>query len=470
MLPAHRMWGEFAGSSLPRGCLVFQCVLKLGIFYGVHGLASVMQPIELPLATGERTQTLQTLLDVREQLPFTGYALSPWLGGRTEGLRRLAAFDVSAYARTRNLVGPGSGVSHLGPYIRHGLLTLTECRTAAIRKSGGNPPVKFLQELAWREYYQRVYEQLGDAITHTNLEAPKVVLGNRPLPDDIRFGTTGLACMDENINMLRETGYMYNHARMWVASYIIHHRKVAWQHGAQMFLQHLLDGDPASNSLGWQWIASTYSHKPYLFDQGNVQRFSDHCTRCAAARNGSCPFREYIDIPPAREFSRPLPVVAQEKADDSAVVAEKPDVMWVHGDHIDVPANAALARNPDVPAVFILDTTLAASRKISIKRFGFLYESASDTFSRHPAGGRIFVGDPADVLTTMAGCRLIATTITPSGRFAEIRTKVERKGLTVTCHKPPTFVPDTGPVPNRFMKWWKVVEDDVLTLQPRLLS
>ena len=429
-----------------------------------------MQPIELPLATADRTQTLEILLDVREQLPFTGYELSPWLGGRTEGLRRLAAFDVSAYARTRNLVGEASGVSLLGPYIRHGLITLTECRTAAIRKSGGNPPIKFLQELAWREYYQRVYEQLGDAIMHTNLESPKVKLGNRPLPDDIRFGTTGLACMDENINELRETGYMYNHARMWVASYIIHHRKVAWQQGAQLFLQHLLDGDPASNSLGWQWIASTYSHKPYLFDQGNVQRFSDHCSRCAAARNGSCPFREYIDIPPAREFSKPLPMVRQENPDNAALVAGKPDVIWVHGDHIDVPANAALALYPHLPAVFILDTTLAASRKISLKRFGFLYESISDAFTRHPAGGRIFVGDPADVLTSMDGCKHIVTTMTPAGRFAEIRASIEANGIEVNAITPPRFVPDTGLVPNRFMKWWKVVEDDVLTLQPRLLS
>ena len=101
-----------------------------------------MQPIELPLPTADRVETLQALLDVRSTLPFTGYELSPWPGGRTEGLRRLTAFDVSAYARTRNLVGDASGVSLLGPYIRHGLITLSECRTAAMRKSGGNPPVK----------------------------------------------------------------------------------------------------------------------------------------------------------------------------------------------------------------------------------------------------------------------------------------------------------------------------------------
>ena len=429
-----------------------------------------MQLIELPLATADRDKTLRTLLDVRTALPFTGYELSPWLGGRTEGLRRLAAFDVSAYARTRNQVGPESGVSLLGPYIRHGLLTLTECRTAVIRKSGGNPPVKFLQELAWREYYQKVYAQLGDAIMATNIEAPKVELGNLPLPDDIRFGSTGLACIDENINALRETGYMYNHARMWVASYIIHHRKVAWQHGAQMFLQHLLDGDPASNSLGWQWIASTYSHKPYLFDQGNVQRFSDHCKRCPAAKNGSCPFRDYLDIPPAREFARPLPMKQFHDASTNVVADKKPALLWVHGDHIDVPANTALANHPDVPAVFIFDTTLASSRKISLKRFGFLYESVSEALQRHAAGGTILVGDPVEILSDIADGRHIATTATPAGRFYEIRHAVEAAGTSVTTLMPPQFVPDTGAVPNRFMKWWKSVEDDVLTLQPRLLS
>jgi deoxyribodipyrimidine photo-lyase len=429
-----------------------------------------MQPIELPIATADRTNTLQTLLDVRSELPFTGYQLSSWPGGRTEGLRRLASFDVSAYARTRNQVGPASGVSLLGPYIRHGLITLAECRTAAIRKSGGNPPVKFLQELAWREYYQRVYAQLGDAIMAKNIEAPKVELGNLPLPDDIRFGATGLACIDENINALRETGYMYNHARMWVASYIIHHRKVAWQQGAQMFLQHLLDGDPASNSLGWQWIASTYSHKPYLFDQGNVQRFSDHCARCPANKNGSCPFRDYLDIPQAREFSKPLPMA--QKTESVAIVDDGrlPDLLWVHGDHIDMPANTALANHPDIPAVFIFDTTLASSRKISLKRFGFLYESVSESFQRHAAGGTIYVGDPVEILSSIADGKHIATTATPAGRFYEIRTAIEATGTSVTSLMPPQFVPDTGAVPNRFMKWWKAVEEDVLTLQPRLLS
>ena len=107
-----------------------------------------------------------------------------------------------------------------------------------------------------------------------------------------------------------------------------------------------------------------------------------------------------------------------------------PDLLWVHGDHIDLPANTALENHPNVPAVFILDTTLAVSRKISIKRFGFLYESVSEAFERHPGGGRIFVGDPENVLASSIDCNHIATTHTPAGRFLEIRNGLEGKGIT----------------------------------------
>ena len=69
---------------------------------------------------------------------------------------------------------------------------------------------------------------------------------------------------------------------MWLAAYVVHWRRVAWQAGARWFLQHLLDGDPASNNMSWQWIASTFSHKPYMFNRENLERYSDaiYCFEC----------------------------------------------------------------------------------------------------------------------------------------------------------------------------------------------
>jgi deoxyribodipyrimidine photo-lyase len=96
--------------------------------------------------------------------------------------------------------------------------------------------------------------------------------------------------MDAFVAELTTTGYLHNHARMWPAAYLIHWRHVTWQAGARWFLQHLLDGDPASNNLSWQWVASTFSHKPYFFNKENLARYTNQrfCAHCPLARK--CPF------------------------------------------------------------------------------------------------------------------------------------------------------------------------------------
>ena len=93
------------------------------------------------------------------------------------------------------------------------------------------------------------------------------------LPADIAAGETGVACVDQFIATLVETGYLHNHARMYLASYTVHWRRVSWQAGARFFLEHLVDADPASNNLSWQWIASTFSNKPYIFNLENVAKY-----------------------------------------------------------------------------------------------------------------------------------------------------------------------------------------------------
>jgi deoxyribodipyrimidine photo-lyase len=94
-------------------------------------------------------------------------------------------------------------------------------------------------------------------------------------PADIREGRSGVPAIDQAVRALYTTGYVHNHARMWLASYIVHLRKVHWRAGADWLYAHLLDGDLASNHLSWQWVAGTGSHKPYLFNAENVQRYAD---------------------------------------------------------------------------------------------------------------------------------------------------------------------------------------------------
>lgn len=213
-------------------------------------------------------------------------------GGSAAAAARLAAIDPQQYAQTRNHLD--GAVTRLSPYIRHGVLTLRQVYDTVLGRVGRlQQAEKFINELAWRDYWQRVYAAIGDGIWYDR-EAPKTGLAARAyakqLPDDIRSGTTGLACIDAFVAELIATGYLHNHARMWLAAYVVHWRRVRWQAGARWFLQHLLDGDPASNNLSWQWVASTNSHKPYFFNKENIQRYTDdrHCPECPL--RSSCPF------------------------------------------------------------------------------------------------------------------------------------------------------------------------------------
>ena len=123
------------------------------------------------------------------------------------------------------------------------------------------------------------------------------------LPADLGAGRTGLACMDGFIAELHATGWLHNHARLWLAAYLVHWRRIRWQVGAAWFLRHLLDGDPASNNLSWQWVASSFSHKPYIFNRANLERYSGgrYCASCALAAAG-CPFEASYEELQARLF------------------------------------------------------------------------------------------------------------------------------------------------------------------------
>ncbi len=256
---------------------------------------------------------------VRDQFPDATdpYAATGALrGGRDAAAAALAMVDAPDYARTRNFLG--GAVTRLSPYLRHGVLSLAEVRDAVMRRvSHREQAGKLVNELAWHDYYQRLYAEIGDGIWQDR-EEPKTNLAPRAyadtLPNDVCDGTTGLVCMDSISRDLRTGGYLHNHQRMWMAAYLVHWRRVKWQAGARWFLQHLLDGDPASNNLSWQWVASTFAAKPYLFNRESLERFS-HGTYCRVCPHyqRDCPFEGTYEDLAARLF----PVAEAMKADDS---------------------------------------------------------------------------------------------------------------------------------------------------------
>ena len=247
------------------------------------------KPGDLPRDLSDRSD-LDRLL--AEQFPEAGGRLSPLRGGRDAAEKTLSRIDPRRYTKSRNhLKGAVTGLS---PYIRHGVLSLAEVRDAVFQRiRSRDEGSKLINELGWRDFWQRMWRDLGDGIYDSREE---LKTGHDPssyareLPEDIRSGRTGLACMDGFQNELTTRGWLHNHARMWMAAYVVHWRKVHWKAGADWFLEHLLDGDPSSNHLSWQWVASSFSHKPYFFNKGNLERFSDgqFCRTCSS--NDCCPF------------------------------------------------------------------------------------------------------------------------------------------------------------------------------------
>ncbi len=161
-------------------------------------------------------------------------------GGRAAALEAVSTIDPVAYARTRNQLD--GAVTRLSPWLRHGVLSTAEIRDLAIGKvAQAAAAEKLVSELAWRDYWQRVYASLGEAI-FDNLEeaaAPSRLASSEHVPDDVLNATTGMACIDGFARELQTTGFLHNHARMWLASWLIHARGVRWQAGAAWFLSHL---------------------------------------------------------------------------------------------------------------------------------------------------------------------------------------------------------------------------------------
>jgi len=186
---------------------------------------------------------------------------------------RIAALRPADYARTRNALD--GAVSGLSPYLTHGLVTLREVLAGVTARHALAAQHKFVFELGWRAYYRHVWQHRGDGILHSLHPGPLPEAAYATaVPDDVRQAGTGVPVIDQAVRTLYSTGKLHNHARMWLASYLVHLRHVHWRAGADWLIAHLLDGDLASNHLSWQWVAGTGSHKPYLFNADNVARFA----------------------------------------------------------------------------------------------------------------------------------------------------------------------------------------------------
>ncbi|MCE8007887.1 FAD-binding domain-containing protein [Aestuariivita sp.] len=206
---------------------------------------------------------------------------------RTAALERLARFVPRAgadYARGRNFdLGPGRHhrVSTLSPYLRHRLITEAEVLEAVCARHSLKAAEKFVQEVFWRTYWKGWLELRpgiwDDYLTQRMAawNAVQTQAGLRAQWEEACAGRTGIDGFDAWAQELVQTGYLHNHARMWVASIWIFTLRLPWALGADFFLRHLLDGDPASNTLSWRWVAGLHTKgKTYLARADNIATYT----------------------------------------------------------------------------------------------------------------------------------------------------------------------------------------------------
>jgi len=197
------------------------------------------------------------------------------LSSRAAALARLDGFIPIAahYARDRNHVIPGHpAVSRLSPAIRHRLITEEDVVATVLRAHAFSRVEKFIQEVYWRRYWKSWLALRPEVWSEflRELEA----MGEHPVVGRVAEAQTGNRVIDHFANELVTTGYLHNHARMWFAAWWVHEARLPWQSGAAFFFRHLLDGDPASNTLSWRWVAGLQTPgKTYLARRGNLEKY-----------------------------------------------------------------------------------------------------------------------------------------------------------------------------------------------------
>ncbi len=250
---------------------------------------------------------------------MTAHNAPPSAASRAEGLARLTDFVPRAgraYAAERNTDhGPGdrTNVSTLSPWVRHRLVTEREVVAAVLERHSLTSAEKFVQEVYWRTYWKGWLERRPSVWTrYAASVAPTLDAlsgAERATYDDAVAGRVGLDGFDHWARELVKTGYLHNHARMWFASIWIFTLRLPWQLGADFFLRHLLDGDPASNTLSWRWVAGLQTvGKTYLATADNIARYTDGRFRPRGLATVAHAVDDDAAVPPAGPAPVPEPL------------------------------------------------------------------------------------------------------------------------------------------------------------------
>ena len=186
--------------------------------------------------------------------------------------------NISDYTAKRNFdFGPQNrkNISCLSPYITHRLISEYEVAKKTLSKYPYQKVEKFIQEIFWRVYWKGWLE-LRPKVWTDFVEDTKNIENTKEYEKAIN-GETNIDCFNDWVKELKENNYLHNHTRMWFASIWIFTLKLPWQKGAEFFLRELYDGDAASNTLSWRWVAGIQTKgKNYIAQNWNINKFTNN--------------------------------------------------------------------------------------------------------------------------------------------------------------------------------------------------
>ena len=237
--------------------------------------------------------------------------------GALKQLENFTNSQLKNYDFKRNFdLGPNdkSNVSCLSPYISHRLITEYEVAKIVLAKFPYQKVEKYIQEIFWRVYWKGWLE-LRPQVWSDFVEDLKGIKEDDNYKKAIN-GQTEIECFNDWVKELKENNYLHNHTRMWFASIWIFTLNLPWQKGAEFFMKHLYDGDAASNTLSWRWVAGLQTKgKHYVAQSWNISKFTNNKYNNVKLNENALPVTD------KREYKlNPLNFIAEDNSNENLLV------------------------------------------------------------------------------------------------------------------------------------------------------
>lgn len=334
---------------------------------------------------------------------------------------------VPRYAEFRNFARRGNrDVSRLSPYIRYRLISEMEVVREVLKCHSFEQAEKFIQEVVWRTYWKGwlernpgVWVSCVDSEARYQTEYTTSPWGE--LYERACRGETKLDFFNEWVSELIQTGYLHNHVRMWFASVWVFTLKIPWQLGAMFMYRHLLDGDPASNTLSWRWVAGLQTAgKSYLAKPDNIARYSEERWVPKPGELAESTSKVELDPPSAYEW----PQVTY------SALPEGPYAVLTTSDDLSAEEIPELMQRAQALALLRSSTSSAHSPLVA----RFVSDAESDQFNRIGDKGEVFQSSE-QVLKWLQRAGLTAAVVVAPGvgphftRVFEVASALKQQGI-----------------------------------------